>query len=336
LGTTGLSDDVSLGGLSSATFSDPNAGLSAIVQGNDVIVSGTPLADHAGELTLTLTLKTPDGLLTIVKTATLLINATTPNVIAGTLNPVSVGGTYDQTFANSGTTGPMVTAGASEYFDEANTTFAVVDKNNPSNILTDSFELVYHNSGTVANGATPVNNGNNQIELKTKEGVTLSQATTFTVTFHVVNVDMGNGPGQSQPADGSPGDIKVGAVPAYLYCPIGSSAEVVARQDSYSSSYSTPAMTGTPLETLKFDESTKQGSGTLQLSMATISNGHLMCEYNVYGANGSPLYRAATEVALTNLKANGTGWSGSSCTVKNNVDPTTAAKSCQVSYDFQG
>ena len=335
VGSTGMSPDVSLGGLSSATFSDPNAGLSAIVQNNDVIVSGTPIAGHAGTLTLTLNLKTPDGLFTKTSTATLTIAATTPVVTAGALPNVLMGATYDSGPLTGAGGLPLVSPGVSEYFDEnptnnpqeSGTTFSVINTDTGDDV-TSLFHLVYSSSVSQGVGSTAVNNGHNVVSLVSDGVATI--AGDLTVSFHVVNIDAVDAPNTTA------GKITVGSVTGYLFCPTGDSVkDRPATVTSNLYSVSSGGTDATKLTTMTFNGLGSTKTSPIQLTLATISGGNLNCRYGVKGTVGSNEYNTSTPIP-----AGATGytsdWAGTSCSVDYRVDPGTADNSCQITYSYEG
>jgi hypothetical protein len=321
-GSTELSD------ASTVTFSDPNAGLSYVLVDtnadgvkDDVQITGTPVAGHSGTINLTLNLNTPDGLLPKTTTASVVVNGTTPVVITGPLPAISIDKTFSYKFANSGTTGPVVSAGASEYFDESATTFTVTGSSGSDE--TSLFHLVYSNDGVSSSGTGDTNN-----VITLESNGALTSADTLTVSFHVVNVD-------AETKSGSAGEITVGSLPGYLYCP--SSAQAKSRPATVSSTvYSAADRTGDVLGSVVFNKYSGYDSGNIQLFNASISNGALTCSYGSVGDDTS-LYKFNTVATLpSNAKGYGAGWSGSSCAVKSTENSTTADNSCQVTYTFTG
>lgn len=336
-GSTGLSAS------STVTFSDPNAGLSyAVVDTNadgvydDVQVTGTPLAGHAGTITLTLNLNTPDTALPKTTTATVLLSGTTPAVIAGTMPGAQLNQPYRYDFANTGAggaTGPVVSAGAGEYFDENATTFTVTGAT--SGDLSGSFHLEYSSSASVQGNAA--SNGHDLVSLVSNGNLTT--ADTLTVTFHVVNAD-------AQNVNGTPGTVAVGSVTGYLSCPpsaqIGNARPTTTTSNLYSASTG-----GSILSTVTFNRGSYDGSKAVQLQVALISvagnQTTLTCKYNNPLDTPTPYDYVSTTI-ITTVDANGVqgvvkgvdgGWDSKTSPTQCNVTNETAT-SCQVKYTYAG
>lgn len=331
LGSTGL-DTAN----SSVAYSDPDAGFSAVITANNIIVTGTPVAGHSGT-TMTFNLQTPPDANNNVLTKSIVVsiktNGSTPVVTSGILPNVLMGATY-----NSGPlTGagdpalPLVSPGPGEYFDENTTTGtrAIVTLNKgeaDEEDVSELFHLEYSSSGAQRSGnGEVINNGNNQVSL-VSDGVA-TVAGELTVDFHVVNVD-------NVDKTENAGTITVGSIPGYLYCP--PSSAVSPRPDSPTSNLYDAPSSGNLLAQVRFNKQSSVGSGTIQLSAASLSNGKLTCQYGFAGDDFSPPQYVAVGVVPSDAKVYGPGWVGNACTIGSNVNKATADNSCQITYSFNG
>ena len=313
-------------------------GLTPKYSATDVVLAGTPIASEAGTYKVFLTVTDESGFVVDNTTApaTLTIVAPAPVVTSGDFSyHPSIGDTFTYTFANSTATangGPVVSAGAGEYFDEAATTFIVTGTDGDDQ--TSLFELVYSNSGNTAKNGKSATGTNNVVTLQSK--APLSASDTFTVKFNVQNVD-------GQTKTGSTGSVSVGAVTGYLTCPdasqIGNNPLTVTTTTSSLMSASTG---GTVLMTpVNFARTLTTGFTGVQLYGALLKvSGNkttLTCNY-MAPLNTSMDYVSTTTITTVDADGvqgvKGTGWSSSTqCNVGANK-PT--ATSCQVYYTYEG